>query len=100
MTIPPAVQGVTFSGNKMILSRAYGYTSELNIYKASNIGKTNMKTGNIKKTVKMPALNEEIAVYGNYLFVNFESATPDSKALNHMDRVVAVKLNAILKNVK
>ena len=100
VTIPPAVQGVTFSGNKMILSRAYGYTSELNIYKASNIGKTNMKTGNIKKTVKMPALNEEIAVYGNYLFVNFESATPDSKALNHMDRVVAVKLNAILKNVK
>lgn len=100
VTIPAAVQGVTFNGNKMILSRAYGYTSELNIYKASNIGKPNMKTGNVKKTVKMPALNEEIAISGKYLFINFESATPDSKALNHMDRVVAVKLNAVLKNVK
>lgn len=59
-----------------------------------------MKTGNIKKTVQMPALNEEIAISGNYLFVNFESATPDSKALNHMDRVLAIKLQAILKNVK
>lgn len=99
VTIPPAVQGVTFNGNKMILSRAYGYTNELNIYKVSNIGKDNMKIGNIKKTVTMPALNEEIAISGKYLFVNFESATPNSKALNHMDRVVAIKLNAILKNI-
>lgn len=97
VTIPPAVQGVTFSGNNLILSRAYGYTSELNIYKPSNIGKTNMKIGKIKKTVKMPALNEEIAVSGNYIYVNFESALPDSKALNHMDRVLAIKLKAVLK---
>lgn len=97
VTIPPAVQGVTFSGNKLILSRAYGYTNELNIYKPSNIGKTNMKTGKSVKTVQMPALNEEIAVLGNYIYVNFESAVPGSKALNHMDRVLAIKLKAVLK---
>lgn len=98
VTIPPAVQGVTFSGNKMILSRAYGYIDELNIYNTSDIGRTDMKIGVAKKTIKMPALNEEIAIADNYLFVNFESATPGSKALNHMDRVVAIKLQAVLKN--
>lgn len=97
VTIPPAVQGVAFSGKKMILSRAYGYTSELNIYKPSGIGKTSMKTGKIIKTVQMPALNEEIAISGNYIYVNFESATPGSQALNHMDRVLAIKLKAVLK---
>jgi len=97
VTIPPAVQGITFSGNRMILSRAYGYTSELNIYKPSDTGKTSMKTGSIRKTVKMPALNEEIAVSGNYIYVNFESAIPGSQAPNHMDRVLAIKLEAVLK---
>lgn len=97
VTIPPAVQGVTFSGNKLILSRAYGYVNELNIYKPSNTGQTNMKTGKSLKTVKMPALNEEIAILGNYIYVNFESAVPGSQALNHMDRVLAIKLKAVLK---
>lgn len=97
ITIPPAVQGVTFTGKNMILSRAYGYTNELNIYKPSNTGNVNMSAGKIKKTVQMPALNEEIAVLGNYIYVNFESATPDSQALNHMDRVLAIKLKAVLK---
>ncbi len=97
ITIPPAVQGVTFSGKNMVLSRAYGYTNELNIYKPSNTGSENMSAGKIKKTVQMPALNEEIAVLGNYIYVNFESAIPGSQALNHMDRVLAIKLKAVLK---
>lgn len=97
VTIPPAVQGIAFSGKNMILSRAYGYTSELNIYKPSGTGTENMKTGKIKKTVQMPALNEEIAVLGKYIYVNFESAIPGSQALNHMDRVLAIKLKPVLK---
>ncbi len=96
VTIPAAVQGVTFSGNKLILSRAYGYTNELNVYKPKNIGKTNMSLGKVKKTVTVPALNEEIAVLGNYIYINFESGLPGSKALNHMDRVLAIKLKAII----
>ncbi|MCI9077740.1 MAG: hypothetical protein HFH68_02285 [Lachnospiraceae bacterium] len=97
VTIPPAVQGIAFTGKNMILSRAYGYTNELNIYKPSGTGTQNMKTGKIKKTVQMPALNEEIAVLGNYIYVNFESAIPGSQALNHMDRVLAIKLKPVLK---
>ena len=97
VSIPPAVQGITFTGKNMILSRAYGYTNELNIYKPSGTGTKNMQTGKIKKTVQMPALNEEIAVLGKYIYVNFESAIPGSQALNHMDRVLAIKLKPVLK---
>ena len=97
ITIPPAVQGVTFSGNKLILSRAYGYTNELNVYQPTNTGKSSMKIGKKIKTVKMPALNEEIDILGNFIYVNFESALPNSQALNHMDRVLAIKLKAIIQ---
>lgn len=98
VTIPPAVQGVAFAGNgKLILSRAYGYTNELNIYSPKKTGTASMKLGRRLKKVTMPALNEEIAINGKFLYVNFESALPNSQALNHMDRVLAIKLNAILK---
>lgn len=98
VTIPPAVQGVTFAtGGKLILSRAYGYTNELNIYKPSKPGTTSMRIGKRLKTVIMPALNEGIAINGAYLYVNFESGLPGSLALNHMDRILALKLKAILK---
>lgn len=97
VTIPPAVQGVTFTKGKLILSRAFGLTNELNIYSPKKTGTSDMQLGKRIKTVIMPALNEEIAVSGNYLYVNFESALPYSKALNHMDRVLAIKLSAILK---
>lgn len=94
--IPAAVQGIAFSGNKLILSRAYGYTNELNVYKVSGIGTSSMKIGSPVRTVKTPALNEEIAISGNYIYINFESAIPNSKALNHMDRVLAIKLKGVL----
>lgn len=98
VTIPPAVQGLTFTDNgKLLLSRAYGYTNELNIYKPSNPGKSSMKLGKKLKTVITPALNEGIAINATYLYVNFESALPGSLALNHMDRIVAFKLKSILK---
>ncbi len=98
VTIPPAVQGIAFSKKNLMLSRAYAKTSEINIYRPTNVGKAGMKLGKVKKTVKMPALNEEIDVSGNYLYVNFESATAaNSRAANHMDRVIAIKLKALLK---
>lgn len=98
VTIPPAVQGLTFATDgKLILSRAYGYTNELNIYKPTKTGTASMKLGKKLKTVVTPALNEGIAINATYLYVNFESALPGSLALNHMDRVVAFKLKSILK---
>ncbi len=98
VTIPAAVQGLTFAtGGKLVLSRAYGYTNELNIYKPAKTGTASMKLGKKLKTVITPALNEGIAINATYLYVNFESALPGSLALNHMDRVVAFKLKSILK---
>lgn len=82
---------------KLVLSRAYGYTNELNIYKPAKTGTASMKLGKKLKTVITPALNEGIAINATYLYVNFESALPGSLALNHMDRVVAFKLKSILK---
>lgn len=98
VTIPPAVQGITFAtGGKLIISRAYGYTNELNIYKPSKPGTSSMKLGKQLKKIIMPALNEGIAINGTYLYVNFESALPGSLALNHMDRILALKLKYVLK---
>ena len=98
VTIPPAVQGITFAtGGKLIVSRAYGYTNELDIYKPSKPGTTSMRLGKRLKKITMPALNEGIAINGAYLYVNFESGLPGSLALNHMDRILALKLKAILK---
>lgn len=98
VTIPPAVQGITFAtGGKLIVSRAYGYTNELDIYKPAKPGTTSMRLGKRLKKITMPALNEGIAINGAYLYVNFESGLPGSLALNHMDRILALKLKAILK---
>ena len=98
VTLPPAVQGITFAtGGKLIVSRAYGYTNELDIYKPSKPGTTSMRLGKRLKKITMPALNEGIAINGAYLYVNFESGLPGSLALNHMDRILALKLKAILK---
>ena len=98
VTIPAAVQGLTFTSNgRLILSRAYGYTNELNIYKPTKTGSANMKLGKILKKITTPALNEGIAISGNYLYVNFESGIVGSQALNHMDRIVALKLKDVLK---
>ena len=56
-----------------------------------------MRLGKRLKKITMPALNEGIAINGTYLYVNFESGLPGSLALNHMDRILALKLKAILK---
>ena len=50
-------------------------------------------------SVMLPALDysNEIFENGAYLYVNFESGLPGSLALNHMDRILALKLKAILK---
>ena len=47
---------------------------------------------NVKKTVDMPTMNEEIAIKGSYLYVNFESVS-FSNATKRMDRVCAFKIS-------
>ena len=103
--IPSRVQGLTFTnGGKLILSRSCqtnalqrGFIHVLDIYKAdlAKLSNGTITLGELKKTVEMPTMNEEVAVSGNYLYVNFESAA-FSTAVKRMDRVCALKVSSIV----
>ena len=100
------IQGLEFTKDgKLILSRSCqtnpykrGFLHVLDVYKPdlSGIESGVITLGEIKKSIAMPSMNEEIAVSGNYLYVNFESAA-FSTAVQRMDRVCAFKLKALIK---
>ncbi|RKI43187.1 hypothetical protein D7V86_01150 [bacterium D16-51] len=103
--VPSRVQGLTFAdGGKLVLSRSCqtnaaqrSFLHVLDIYKP-NLKKLSdgiITLGKVKKTVDMPSMNEEIAVSGKYLYVNFESAA-FSTAVKRMDRVCALKVSSIV----
>ena len=97
--VPTRVQGIAFtSSGKMILSRSCqtdakqrGFLHVLSIYKPKIKAKS-ISLGKCKKTVDMPTMNEEIAIKGSYLYVNFESVS-FSNATKRMDRVCAFKIS-------
>ena len=101
---PNRVQGLEFTGGgKLILSRSCqtnaaqrGFLHVLDIYQPdlAKLSKGTITLGAVKKTVDMPTMNEEIAICGSYLYVNFESAA-FSTAVERMDRVCALKTSAI-----
>lgn len=102
--ITTRVQGLAFSSDgKLILSRSCqtdaakrGFIHVLDVYKPklSGLSQGDISLGNLKKTVEMPSMNEEIAISGKYLYVNYESAA-FSSAVKKMDRVCAFKTTAI-----
>lgn len=102
--IPTRVQGLEFtSGGKLILSRSCqtnatqrGFLHVLDIYQPdlAKLSSGTIKLGAVKKTVDMPTMNEEIAICGSYLYVNFESVA-FSTAVERMDRVCALKTSTI-----
>lgn len=104
--VPTRVQGIAFtSSGKMILSRSCqtnakqrGFLHVLSVYKPNiaKVAKGTIKLGKCKKTVDMPTMNEEIAINGSYLYVNFESVS-FSAATKRMDRVCAFKTTKLLK---
>lgn len=99
------IQGLAFSdGGKLILSRSCqtdpekrGFEHVLDVYKPnlSKLEKGKMTLGKIKKTIEMPTMNEELAISGNYLYVNFESVA-FTEALQRTDRVCALKLKGLI----
>ncbi len=104
LTMPTRVQGVAFTEEGyLIISRSCqlykglrGYMRQLDIYKpdrSSEYGTYRM--GNLLRTVDMPSMNEEIAINGSYLYVNFESAA-FYNASYPVDRISAFDLNSIL----
>ncbi len=103
MLMPNRTQGVAFtSGGKMIISRSCqtmkgrsGFMSRLDTYKPTwDLSKNSIKKNKMKKTVKMPPMNEGIAVSGSYTYVIFESpAFSECKA--PVDRIAAFKTKKI-----
>lgn len=107
--LPNRVQGLTFTSNgRLILSRSCqtnstkrGYLHQLDVYKPNlkkaSAGKITL--GKRNKVIDMPSMNEEIAVSGKYLYVNFESAQFTS-ATKRVDRICAFKVAAVTKKEK
>lgn len=100
------VQGFAFTSNGyLVLSRSCqtdkskrGFLHQLDVYKP-NLKKAKkgiIKLGRIRKRVDMPSMNEEIAVSGKYLYVNYESGA-FANAVNRMDRICAFKVSAVVK---
>ncbi len=105
--MPNRVQGVAFTEDGyLILSRSCqlykglrGYMRQLDIYRPDLTVIENgvFPLGDRISTVAMPSMNEEIALDGGYLFVNFESGA-FAKASYIVDRISAFKLSAVLDN--
>ena len=109
------IQGMVFtSKGELILSRSCqtdskqrGFLHQLDVYKP-NVKKASkgiIKLGRVRKHVDMPTMNEEIAISGSYLYVNYESGAftgkgpgdARRKAVNRMDRICAFKVSAVVK---
>lgn len=101
--MPNRTQGVAFTkSGKMIVSRSCqtkagksGFISQLVTYKPTwNFSSSLIKKNKKKKVVKMPPMNEGIAISGSYTYVIYESSSfSDCKA--PVDRVAAFKTSKI-----
>lgn len=107
--LPNRVQGLTFTSNgRLILSRSCqtnstkrGYLHQMDVYKPNlkKAGAGKITLGKRNKVINMPSMNEEIAVSGKYLYVNFESVQFTS-ATKRVDRICAFKVAAVTKKEK
>ena len=101
--MPNRTQGVAFSSSgKMIVSRSCqtkkgrrGFMSQLDTYNPTwDLSQKTIKKNSRKRTVKMPPMNEGIAISGSYTYVSYESpAFGECQA--PLDRVTAFKTSKI-----
>ncbi len=106
IVMPTRVQGVAFSSKgTMFISRSCqlykglrGYMRQIDVYKPQFSMAVNgiIPLGKLINTVNMPGMNEGIAIDGDYLYVNFESAAFE-KSSYKMDRISAFKLVNVVK---
>lgn len=103
MQMPNRTQGVAFTASgKMLISRSCqtkkgrrGFMSQLETYKPTwNLSQYAVRKNSRKKKVKMPPMNEGIAVSGSYTYVIYESPS-FSECLAPLDRVTAFKTSKI-----
>lgn len=105
MLMPNRTQGVAFtSDGRMIISRSCqtkpgktGFMSQLDVYKPTwNLDKVSVKKNTRKNVVKLPPMNEGIAISGKYTYVVYESpAFSDCPA--PVDRVTAFKTSKLIE---
>lgn len=104
--MPDRVQGITFTSNgRLIVSRSCqtdskkrGFLHQLDVYKP-NLKKASsgiITLGKVRNQIEMPTMNEELAVSGKYLYINFESVA-FSSAVNPMDRICAMPVSFVTK---
>lgn len=104
--MPTRVQGIAFTSNgRLLVSRSCqtsakqrGFMHQLDVYKP-NISKASngiISLGNVRNSINMPTMNEEIAVSGNCMYVGFESVS-FSTAVMRMDRVCALPVSFVTK---
>ncbi len=104
--MPNRVQGIAFTKNgRLIVSRSCqtdkekrGFFHRIDVYQpdVSDASSGDITLGKVKKTIDMPTMNEEVAVSGSFLYVNFESVSFPS-AVNRLDRVCAFPLGYVTK---
>ncbi len=108
VTMPTRVQGLAFTDDgHLILSRSCqlyvglrGYMRQLDVYYPDFTGteadKNRVILGAPVRVISIPTMNEEIAIDGDYLYVNFESGA-FANASYKVDRISAFELSSILE---
>ena len=111
VTMPTRVQGIAFTDDgHLIMSRSCqlyaglrGYMRQLDLYRPDFSGteddENRVILGKPIRVVSMPTMNEEIAIDGDYLYVNFESGA-FANASYKFDRIAAFKLSSIIEDKK
>lgn len=104
--MPDRVQGITFTSNgRLLVSRSCqtdsgkrGFLHQIDVYKPNlkKASKGIITLGKVRNQIDMPTMNEELAISGNLLYVNFESVAFPS-AVNRMDRICALPVSFMTK---
>ncbi|MDF2943179.1 MAG: hypothetical protein K0S01_2037 [Herbinix sp.] len=103
--MPTRSQGIAFTEDGyLIISRSCqlyqglrGYMRRIDVYQPdfTSEGSGTISLGACLNYVYTPSMNEDIALNGEYLYVNFESAAFENASYK-MDRICAFKLSSIL----
>ena len=104
--MPSKVQGIEFTDNgRLLVSRSCqtdsskrGFFHRLDVYKPNLefVDDGEIKLGKVRNTIDMPTMNEEIAIDGKYVYINYESVSFAS-AVEPMDRICAFPLSYLTK---
>lgn len=104
--MPTRVQGITFTSNgRLLVSRSCqtdsakrGFMHQIDVYKPNlkKASKGIITLGKVRNQIDMPTMNEEIAVSGSLLYINYESVSFPS-AVNRMDRICAMPVSFMTK---